>query len=178
MNKAGAPGLTILALSLALPVAAASQQAAADGPDGTRAAALAEADALRKEAAELYTTDASNWDRLIRLHLQAAKTAPPDDPARVEDLWMAGVASRAVGKLRAAQRHIEAAGDLASELNDYYRAGDCYLAAAILAAERGNLSHAKHLIDQAENMADPELLDPELCDCLKQRIAMLRGKSS
>ncbi|HSG08388.1 MAG TPA: hypothetical protein VLA36_08520 [Longimicrobiales bacterium] len=171
--RIGAICAGILALSLAVTVPATGQQPAADN-DG-HAAALAEANSLRAEAAELYSTRNSNWDKVVRLHVKAAGVAPKDDPMRMNDFWMAGVVSESLGNLREAQLYMERAADLALEIKDNFRAGEVYLAAAIVSARRGEYGKANLLLDRAESAADPDVMDAKLCDGLRERIAMLRG---
>jgi uncharacterized protein HemY len=175
MNRThtGTLGAGILALSLAFAVPAAGQQTFV--VNNGDAAALAEANSLRAEAVELYSTSEGNWSKVVRLHVKAASVAPKDDPMRMNDFWMAGVVSETLGNLREAQLYMEKAADLALEMKDNFRAGEVYLAAAIVSARRGEYGKANLLLDRAEIAADPDQLDPELCDCLMERIAMLRG---
>lgn len=175
INKAGVQSVGILALCLALPVSAVGQQTA-NNTDGNRAIALARANTFREAAEHLYAAGADNWDEVARLHLKAEKIAPRDDPGRVHDLWMAAVALEAIGNREDAQRHMETAAGLAEDMKEYFQAGECYLAAAILAARAGELQAAHHLLQHATQVADPELMGQDQCDCLRQRIAMLRGK--
>lgn len=169
----GTIGVGILALSLAFAVPATGQQT--DAVAGDDAEALAAANDLRTEALELYSTSEGNWSKVVRLHVKAASVAPKDDPMRMNDFWMAGVVSESLGNLREAQLYMEKAADLALELKDNFRAGEVYLAAAIVSARRGEYGKANLLLDRAEIAADPDQLDAELCDCLMERIAMLRG---
>lgn len=136
------------------------------------AAASAATDALRREAAALYEHP-EMWDRVIQLRAYAAHLAAADDPLRVEDLWMAGNVSAALGRLGDAELYLEEAASAALARGDVPRAGQGYVAACIVAVHRGSLDSARALLDSAELMVHSAGMRREVRDILQPQIAQL-----
>ena len=128
---------------------------------------------LRADAEALYTAPRAQWGRVVALHEQAARMAPLDDPGRVEDLWMAGTVSAGLGRQAEAAALLSQAGEAALEFGDLFRAGHAFVLAAYAAAKAGDLDTAKHLRAHAVILAESTLLPADLCDCLRQRVALL-----
>lgn len=129
------------------------------------------ADRYRSRAEELYAKPQSQWDRVVELHLAAARASSMDDVGRVQDLWMAGVVSASLGRVQEAHDYLKQSGEAALEFGDLFRAGEAFLLAAVAAAQMGNNNEARHLLDHAELVTHSELLSPDECDCLKSRVA-------
>lgn len=163
------------ALAVLLPGSAGAQQfpvtMAATNATSTRVATRA--DALRERAAELASTP-RRWSEVIDLRLRAAQESATDDPTRVADLYEAGVLSAAFGRTADAARYLEQAAEVALEFGDLFRAGQIFLAASVAARSSDQQAKAQHLLAHAELLARSPYLPAEECDCLDERIAMVR----
>ncbi len=157
----------------------ATARAAAQGPTNETVAAAAgsameRAEALRAEAAALETRQ-ENWRRIRALHEKAAHVAPEEDLGRIFDLKLAGDIAFYMNDLEAAERLLVRAAATARDLGDVYQAAHLYLDAAIVAGQRGNGEYARELLRRGKCLAQSPLLEPPLCDCLRERVARLEG---
>lgn len=168
--------LAVAALAL-LSAPAAAPASAQDGPvelASTAGSAIATAEALRAEAAEL-NGDLRNFSKMKRLYEAAARAAPENDLQRVNDLHRAGQIAFYMHDFAEAQRLLVSAAELARDFGDVFQAGESYVDAALATAQLGDAEYARALLHRAKLLAQSPLLLPPYCDCLRKRVALLEG---
>jgi len=166
-------GLVMLAGGLALAVSAQAQQrpvtmAASSSVSGAETHAAA----LRLEALQLYGAP-RQWQKVAKLHAEAARVAPVDDPERVQDLWMAAHLSYQFDRISEAQAYFEDAAVAALAFGDMPRAADAYYYASVMAVKRGAFDASEALLARVDLLAHSPLMPLDYCDCLESRIAQL-----
>lgn len=175
-RQGGIAGVATLALILGLTSTAQAQGSAATTEAATmRVGTSAATDALRREAAALYSSP-EEWDRVIQLRSYAASLASPDDPLRVEDLWMAGSVSAALGRFGDAELYLDEAATAALAQGNVARAGQGWVAACIVAIHRGSLDSATALLTKAGRMAHAPGMPREILAIIEPEIAQLADK--
>lgn len=163
------------AMAVLLPGSAGAQQLPVTmaATDATSARVATRADALRERAARLAGVP-KRWGEVLDLRLEAAQAAAPDDPGKIADLYEAGVLSAAFGRNTDAARYLEQAAEVALEFGDLFEAGRIFLVASVAARSSDQQAKAQHLLAHAELLARSPYLPAEECDCLEERIAMVR----
>jgi tetratricopeptide (TPR) repeat protein len=171
----------VVAVLAVLSALAAPRASAQDGPVklaavGTVESAVAKAEAFRAEAEGLKGR-LSNFPKMKRLYEQAARVAPQTDLERVTDLLQAGRIAFYLRDLPEAQRLLIRAAETARDMGDVFRAGQSYVEAAIVTARLGEAEYARELLHRAHLLAESPLLLPPYCDCLRNRVARLEGRT-
>lgn len=158
-------GLVIaLAAGLLVHTTASAQSAAM-----LSAPAPAEADPAFAEAAPLGTS--KDWVTVARALEQTAKSRRAGDPRTVADLFGAGQAYYAGGKLAPARRSFVKGAEQARVIGDIDRALDGYMAALIVALELGDRDATQAAMTHVKSLAGSPLLSTEQ----KQRIVAQFG---